>query len=41
MIANYDLDQEEKLRRMMWYDYNFHILSLKKRQEAMEAAMNQ
>lgn len=37
MIADYDLDKEEKLRRMSYYNFNFHILALKKRQETIES----
>lgn len=36
-ISDYNIDQEEKLRCMSWYDYNFHILALKKRQDAIES----
>jgi hypothetical protein len=32
-MANGDLQEEERLRRMSWYNFNFHILWLKKRQD--------
>jgi hypothetical protein len=35
-ISDGKVDQEEKIRRMPWYDFNFHILWLKKRQEDMD-----
>jgi len=36
MISDYNIDQEEKIRKMSWYDFNFHILSLKRRNDSME-----
>ncbi len=37
-VADYNLEQEEILRRMSWFDFNFHILALKKRRDEMEQA---
>jgi hypothetical protein len=36
MVANYNLEEEEKLRRISWYDFNFHILALKRRNDAAQ-----
>jgi hypothetical protein len=36
-ISGGDLEQEEKLRWMSKYDFNFHILFLRKRQQELEA----
>jgi hypothetical protein len=32
-IANYDLQEEERLRKLDWYNFNFHILALKRRND--------
>jgi hypothetical protein len=37
MIADYDISKEETLRRMSWYDFNFHMLALKRRNDALES----
>jgi len=36
MVANYDLVVEEKLRWMSWYDFNFFIWKVKRRNDAIE-----
>lgn len=36
MVSNYDISVEEKMRWISWYDFNFHVLALKKRNDAME-----
>lgn len=35
-VADGNLLEEERFRRMSWYDFNFHIDWLKKRNEAAE-----
>ena len=36
-VSEFNLHEEEKLRRISWFDYNFHILALKKRQEEIDS----
>jgi hypothetical protein len=35
-ISSYNLDEEDRLRWMSWFDFNFHILALKRRNDAIE-----
>lgn len=36
VISEYNLDEEERLRRMDWYNFNFHLMALKRRTDAIE-----
>lgn len=38
-IADFDIQEEDQLRKMSWFDYNFHILALKKDQDDKRNAM--
>lgn len=38
-VADFDLEEEERLRKMSWFDYNFHILALKKHQDDQKSNM--
>lgn len=35
-ISNGNLEEEERLRRLSWWDFNFHILYLKRRNDELE-----
>jgi len=35
-IADHNPVNEEMIRRESWYDYNFRILALKKRKDALD-----
>lgn len=39
-VADGVLTEEEKFRRMSWYDFNFHIDWMRKRREAQEITDN-
>jgi hypothetical protein len=39
-VADGRLGEEEKFRRMSWYDFNFHIDWMRKRREAQEITDN-
>lgn len=38
-IADFDLEEEDRLRKMSWFDYNFHILALKKHQDDQKSQL--
>jgi len=39
-VANGNLQEEEKFMRMSWYNFNFHIDWMRKRQQGNEDELN-
>jgi|KBSMisStaDraftv2_1062788.scaffolds.fasta_scaffold00896_7 hypothetical protein len=39
IVANYNIKDEKEISRMSWFDYNFHIFALKKKQEEEESKL--
>lgn len=40
IVSNYNLKDEKETSRISWFDYNFHIFALKKKQEEETQANN-
>lgn len=39
-VADGNLSEEEKFRRMSWYDFNFHIDWMRRRQQDTDDTIN-